>query len=225
MDNWITLTEFAAKMDRAISTMSNWFSTHPEIKIRYTKKAGKELYINPEVVPLYIATLGLNNQTLSNVETIMAAKENVAGVALESFKDDELINGDPMAMSLKAILDNRVQTLKLQNSVSSLESRVLTIETDKQLARQELLDLPAPTVKATPLTTRQKIAMRINDYVRAANVEYQEARSKLNREMSVRYGRNFRILANKRGMGVIDVVEQEGLIEEMYTIACDIFKI
>ena len=132
-----------------------------------------------------------------------------------------LVNPPTPAEMLLGMAQQMVdQERRLKESESQLNS---LIENQKQ-AESELKALPEASTPAPVKTSRAKVVEIVRNYVVRTNASYQEVWRKLYHEVSYRCHYNAVQRAKNRGVKPMDVIEQDGKIDDLFAIACELLK-
>jgi len=120
--------------------------------------------------------------------------------------------GGNMLVFLQGILDE----MRSQDSrISNLESKVNNV-----IGNNQLTMLPPPQK-----TNRAALNQIVRSYADTMKIEFSNAWGMLYTECYYRLHINFKTRAKSENIGIIDFIEREGYIEEVYSIARDIFRL
>jgi hypothetical protein len=120
--------------------------------------------------------------------------------------------GGNMLVFLQGILDE----MRSQDSrISDLESKV-----NKVIGNNQVTMLPPPQK-----TNRAALNQIVRSYADTMKIEFSNAWGMLYTECYYRLHINFKTRAKSENIGIIDFIEREGYIEEVYSIARDIFRL
>ncbi len=109
--------------------------------------------------------------------------------------------------------------------LKSHEERLLKLEQKQTQAENQLLALPESDREPKGKTLRAMINERVRAFARITGKRYPDIWNKLYKEMYYRCGVNVKLKAKNRGMDTLDYIEQEGLMEVLFDIACVVLKI
>jgi hypothetical protein len=124
----------------------------------------------------------------------------------------------------KAQEEAKLVQASLAVSVKALEASEAGRKAQEAQAIENLRQLPSPTVEAADRTLRSVINECVRQYAitNGGGEAYQAAWSKLYRELRYRYHVDVRARAKHGKMSCLDVIEQAGLLEQLYAIATDV---
>jgi len=103
---------------------------------------------------------------------------------------------------------------RLETMVEKLLGAVLALTAQNQLTPR--LSLQAPQIKP-----RDHVNQIVRDYAHRAGVDFSTAWGDLYREFGYRTNSAPKVAAKNRGMGVLDYLESEGLIETLEAVAME----
>lgn len=228
---WVTPKELAAMVGVTARTINHWLQINPGFIAEFCQTVGggtlrPRYLIHKKGIAHFIANKsktykGNRYEKVLGPSSFDKAKENVAEMANEALipSDDPII-----AQAQQTILLRKAQ-LRTQQEVDGLKSQVLQIVQKQEQAQVDLLALPEAGTSARQLTTRAKIRQRIVTYAQAKKVDYKTCWNTLYRQLYYRYNFNASARAKHKGISLIDAVEAEGMLDDMFELACDLFRI
>lgn len=138
------------------------------------------------------------------------------------------IPDDPLLAQLEVMRVQRLQVLELERRQSELAARVERIEAREQATAQALTqihDLPPLTLvpsKSTRAALEQ--LMRSAGVAAGGGEAFAQCWRKLYEEFYARFRVNLRSRAEKRRMKKIEVAEADGFLDQLYSLACEMFR-
>ena len=231
---WVTPKELAAMVGVTTASINQWLKGHPDFVEKYCEKIGGgsggrwiRYRINKDGVTSYIAhksTTFKGNRYREKDKgptSIDKAKQNVAEMANEVL----LPSDDPIIAQAQQTILLRKAQLRTQQEVEGLKAQVLQIVQKQEQATTDLLTLPEAGTPAKQLSTRAKIRQRIVAFAQAKGMEYKDCWKNLYRQLYYRYNFNASARAKHKGISLIDAVEAEGMLDDMFELACDLYRI
>jgi prophage antirepressor-like protein len=116
------------------------------------------------------------------------------------------------------------QLVEQERRLKDSEQQLNSLLENQRRAESELKALPEATVSVAPKTSRAKINELVRNYVARTNANYREIWRKLWKEFFYRCHYNPVQRAKNRGIKPLDVIEQDGKIEDLFAIACELLK-
>ena len=165
----------------------------------------KDLYLK---VPSYVKKS--IDEAFANITYPNDTGEPISNGKLE-LNDYELDRAFRLAM---VNMNNLAQSLA--NKTDELDKRISKIEV--QTEKRKAL-LPPPQIKP-----RDHINMIVRKYVHDTGVSHTDAWSELYKQFYYRTKTNAKVCAKNRGMGTLDYIESDGMIEILEAIAIDFFN-
>lgn len=159
-------------------------------------------------------------------EMSMTSKGNRAKEARLWFIECEkkLKEGTPKLTNAQTILKIAQEAVEQERRLGELETKVERIEAQQREATEALLALPEPQVEARKMTDRALIRQVVNSYAMSTGMSHQLVWNKLYQECYYRLQINVTLQAKNKKLKPLDILEQEGVMTEVYAIACEIFK-
>lgn len=115
-----------------------------------------------------------------------------------------------------------------QQLIEGVQGDVAQLKADQEQARRELAEMETAAEKPATKSTRAKVTERVNAYCFANGTKQQDIYRKLYHELKYRYHFDAETRAKNRSKEAgkevrpIAIVEQEGLIEALWLIVCDL---
>lgn len=110
-----------------------------------------------------------------------------------------------------------------QERLKTVEAEISQLKNSKKQAETRLNLLPPATVEVKPKTTRAMILERVAVYSRSTMLNYEQIHKKLHSEFFYRYKINLKARFNPEiHKSKLDIVEELGMLEEYYAIACEV---
>lgn len=111
-----------------------------------------------------------------------------------------------------------------ERRLSRLEIVVETWQQERQEAEQLMLALPKPSDPAPEKTTRAVLNELVRSFVATSGADYTATWGKLYRELYYREHFDVKARALEKGQNLLDLVEDAGLLDALYAIACEVLK-
>lgn len=202
--------------------LAEFFGKSPKTIYRASQKAGIEIGQGKNKVFTKKEVESLSKVLYSSVPKIMQNAINEAfGIngtstnGQSEHRTNDEVSEINKAFKLAIInMSNLAQSLA--NKTEELDKRISKIET--QTEKRKTL-LPPPQIKP-----REHINMIIRKYVHDTGVSHTDAWGELYKQFYYRTKTNAKVCAKNRGMGTLDYIESEGMIEILEAIAIDFFK-
>lgn len=135
-EKWLTIKEFAAKMNITPSAVSHWFRTKPEIKEKYTKPLNRKSWLIKEsLLTEYVVVKGTQGNGEES-SLIKFAKDKLVEIA----KPMVISFNDPVLLQLEQLKQLRLSQLNQENRINNIE---------QELKEVKQLTLESPPEKMT----------------------------------------------------------------------------
>jgi DNA polymerase III gamma/tau subunit len=136
---------------------------------------------------------------------------------------------DLFEAQLKAFREQEAKLLSIETTVTRLDQEWSEFKARGEEARAEMRKLPAPTVEVNEKTTRAAINQLIRAAAHARGVSEQDAFRKVYTEFKYRYhidvdARRDNALKSGQKLSKLDIVEDLGMLNELYALAMHCFK-
>lgn len=115
--------------------------------------------------------------------------------------------------------------VELESQQKQIQERLAVIEAEKEQARLQIKDLPYSTEPAQPMTIRATINKIVREYATSVQLSYSEVWKQLYSAFLYRYNINVIRRAKNRQMSVLDYLESENQLTELYNLASELFKL
>jgi hypothetical protein len=129
-----------------------------------------------------------------------------------------------LAAVVAQLAESRKQLKRQQAQINQQQIQIDGLLEIQRQAQEELTALPYSEQPAPEKSTRAKINQIVRNYVSRTNVEYRSVWQQLYKELYYRCGVNVSIRAKHRNANLLDVVEEDGLIEQLHAIATETLK-
>ena len=106
--------------------------------------------------------------------------------------------------------------------LSQVENSLAVLTEERQTATRDLRALERAPEAAPPLSLRARVNQRVRAYCRARSADHREVWRKLYHEMYYRCQFNAQERARNAGKLALDVVEEEGLMPDLFAIASEV---
>lgn len=136
--------------------------------------------------------------------------------------------GDPILDQLAILAATRRAQLEQEQRLASIEAtlpRLLEAEAARETIRQQNAGLPAPSEDVPALSQRAQINRLVRTYCYEQGMEYADGYRQLYREFRDRHHVDLPKRAKLAGRSPLDVAEEEGLSDKLYTLAHHLFMI
>jgi len=140
-----------------------------------------------------------------------------------------------MVSKTKRGKEARKYFIEVENKYKEVQVQMLPILEDIQERLEALegkpksipkaLMPPTTTEEPKPLDTRMLLNQRIRKYTQENDVAYFVPWTQLYEQMYYRYHVNVILKADKKKVKPIEILEEEGLLEEAWKVACKVFKL
>jgi anti-repressor protein len=127
-------------------------------------------------------------------------------------------NKDPMIAQMEMLISMRKEQLEIANRVDAIEMR-------QKEAQESLNSIEPSSSDAKDKTTRNRINEIVRAYCSMASVSYTDAWGKLYKEFYYRYNTNVNKRAKNQRKTKLDVVEDMGMLHDLYALASEIFLV
>jgi len=148
-------------------------------------------------------------------ETCAIIEQGLGKNASSLFRANANFNKTPLPESTLTKRDLDLISALTISIISGLSQRVSNIESKIQ-ERQELL--PAPEIKS-----RDGINKIVKEYAYKTDTPYHTIWNNLYKEFNYRYNCNINVSARNRNMTVIDYIDTEGMIDQLYAVALKLY--
>ena len=129
---------------------------------------------------------------------------------------------EALSQVTQQIAKQRAMIFEQQQQIDVLIGRSNLLLENQAQAEAELKALPTAPFKAVPKSSRAKLNEIVRNYVARTNGDYREVWNKLYRELLYRVGYNVKYRAEIRKEKPLDILEQNGLLDHLLAIACEI---
>ncbi|MGB3205188.1 MAG: BRO family protein [Crinalium sp.] len=129
---------------------------------------------------------------------------------------------EALSQVTQQIAKQRAMIFEQQQQIDVLIGRSNRLLENQAQAEAELKALPTAPFKAVPKSSRAKLNEIVRNYVARTNGDYREVWNKLYRELRYRVGYDVKRRAEIRQEKPLDILEQNGLLDHLLAIACEI---
>lgn len=119
----------------------------------------------------------------------------------------------------KAMALHEKRITKVENDVSVIQVDVQELKSDRDEAKKQIAAIEQPKALAPEVPVRGKIQQMIASYVQEHSLTYPAVWGKLYSDFRCIYHKDLKALAKNRKMKPLDYAEQEGLLDDLYSVA------
>lgn len=124
--------------------------------------------------------------------------------------------------SRKALIKHEKRITKVENDVSVIQVDVQELKSDRDEAKKQIAALEQPKALAPEVPVRGKIQQMVASYVQEHSLSYPVVWGKLYSDFRCIYHKDLKALSKNRKMKPLDYAEQEGLLDDLYSVAYNI---
>lgn len=177
---------------------------------------------------MWLATIDISRVGEQARPKLVKYQCEAAEVLSSYFLGAGLAETDPLVAQAETALAITREVVRIREEQKAIKASVQALqasEADRRAqeaqAIESLRQLPAPTMEAQDRSLRSVINECVRQYgiTHGGKNAYQEAWSKIYRELRYRYHFDAPARAKHRKMSRLDVIEQEGLLPQLYAIA------
>lgn len=171
-------------------------------------------------------TIEVNAIPESDIYRLIANSQLPSAVEFEKWIFEEVLPSIHKTGSYSIKPLTELETLQIViNKMVEQERALKQIQETQQQALTELNALPEPNTVPEQITTRTRIRQIVGMYVKKTLVSFEDAWNTLYKEFDYRYHKNIKLRAENKGTKPLDIVENDlNLIEELYAVACELFR-
>lgn len=161
---------------------------------------------------------GFNRLILkSRVKTAIKVQEWLTDIVMPSIRKTGSYSIKP-----KSQIDLIIESAMV---LKGIDERLTKIENIQKEAISNMAELPEPTVEIPERSLRSRINEYVNNYVQAKQVPHSHCWNNLYKEFNYLYNTNLRRRANTKGCSRLDIIAEDGKLEELYTICSKILPL
>lgn len=135
----------------------------------------------------------------------------------------ESVSGQPMSKAQLQLLQAQL-IADHDQAIADLRHDVNSIKQDREQARKEMAILPVPSPSKIRTPTRAHVNMVIRNYAQFHGItDYRPLYNRAYRELCYRHHIDLKTRANNRGKTPIEIVEEDGFMEKLYVIVCEMY--
>jgi len=150
-------------------------------------------------------------------ETCFIIEQGLGKNASEMFRANANFNKTPLPESTLTQRDLDLISALTISIISGLNQRLTNLES--KIEEKQIL-LPAPEIK-----TRDGISKIVKEYAYKTDTPYSVIWSRLYTEFNYRHNCNVNTSAKNRNMTVIDYIDTEGMIDQLYAVASILYEV
>lgn len=125
--------------------------------------------------------------------------------------------------TIEELIEQREELEKQREELNTVKNDVDVIIKDRKENERQLSLLPESDLEYSK-TTRSLLNQRVRTYAKKTGVRYHEIWIKLYTEFYYVYHVNLKLRADRNNMSILDYVESIDMMEELYSLACDVCK-
>jgi len=207
-----SIDEAAKALDCSPNSLRKWLHLNPSIKDKYCLKAH------------YPNNLDGRIKTVISIEAlpIIANMKNVSGKDRKSAVTEHFKEGK------RKIAEKAIDGAKIEDTLSQMQQAITLLANEIQTLKgnpKNPLALTATTELPKEKSTRKLLNERLRKFAEENDLHYPVVWGKLYEEVYYRYSVNIRKRAKTRGISALDMLEEQGLMEEAFKIACYVFRL
>jgi|TARA_R100001530_G_scaffold10633_1_gene10475 hypothetical protein len=232
MEQYFTLDNASKKFGINISSFRKLLKNYSDIKDAHVKKLRlegdkkKKMYISKKGMVLLANAKSDERNKTSKSALNASLKVNKMEIAEKAIAYDKLMNpSNKELLPAQALLQSVQLMVQMEGKVQDLSNQVRELKQGSEEAQQKLFALPESDVEPKEISIRSRIRQRVNKYARAQKVSYSDIWHRLYSELYYRYNVNVTVKAKNRGIMALDIVEEEGMMNDLWSISCSMLKI
>jgi len=127
-------------------------------------------------------------------------------------------------LSMEDMMIAQLQNMKaVKEQVNLIEDKINEIKSNQFEAVEDIKRLPEPIEQIDPTTTRKNITRLIRSYCLNSSSSFQQAYNDLYTEVKYRLSKDLKKRSKNAGNKPLDIAEELGLIEQVYSLALELF--
>lgn len=128
-------------------------------------------------------------------------------------------------LSIEEILSQNVQILiQHREQLNQMEGRLNLIENDKRKAENEWQTIRRPSIILPSKSTRNLFNELVRLYCSKNNADFRKTHGRIYKQFYYLYHVNLALRAKNQELSIVEYAEQDGFMENLYAVACDLLS-